>query len=232
MKLREFREMAARMYAEIPERFREGVEGLVVEPGTRQHPSLPGIFTMGECLSESWPDGAGGEGEARSRIVLYHGSFRELARQDAAFDWEEELWETILHELLHHREYAAREDGLEVYDWAVDQNFLRLAGRPFDPEFPRAVPPDPDGAVRLESEIFVEATLEPDERTARFRWREGEYSVRVPAAERSAFVTVRNLAGGRLCVVVRRRRPWWRRLLRPVGAPLDLERRALPAPAG
>lgn len=230
MTLREFREAAARMFEEIPAPFREGVEGLVVEAEERRHPGLPGIYTLGECLSESWPDGAGGDGEARSRIVLYYGSFRGLAAEDPGFDWEDELWETILHELLHHREYAAREDGLEVFDWAMDQNFRRLAGLPFDPDFPRAVPTDPDGAVRLESEIFVETTLRPEERLGRFRWREREYTVRVPPGPRPGFVTVRNLANGRLCVVVRRRLPWWQRL-RGIPPPLELERRAVPAPA-
>ncbi|MFQ5888596.1 MAG: hypothetical protein ACE5JR_00950 [Gemmatimonadota bacterium] len=231
MTLQEFRTLAARMYEEIPARFREGVEGVLVEPGSRGHPNLPGIFTMGECVSESWPDGVG-EGAALSRIVLYYGSFRELARGDPAFDWKEELWETILHELLHHREYAAHEEGLEVLDWAIDQNFRRLAGRPFDPDFPRAIPPDPDGAVRLESEIFVETSARPRDRESRFWWRDAAYTVRLPPGDRAAFVTVRNLANGRLCVVVRRRRPWWRRLLGGQAGPVELERRALPAPTG
>ena len=103
MKLDRFRDRAARMFDEIPPEFRSGVDGLVVEPEATCHPSLSGIWTMGECITEDWPDGTGGIGDTRSRIVLYHGSFRSLAEDDPMFDWDAELWETILHELLHNR---------------------------------------------------------------------------------------------------------------------------------
>lgn len=230
MKLRRFRDLAARMFEEIPPDFRAGVIDLVVETDAPGHPSLPGIWTMGECLTEDWPDGLGGLGETQSRIVLYHGSFRKLAAEDPRFDWEAELWETIVHELLHHREAAAAESGLDEFDWAVDQNFLRHAGRPFDPDFYRAVPADEEGAVRLEGETFVEATPGPGETQAVFHWRGDAWCLRVPPDADRAFVQVWNLAGGRLWVVLRRRASVWRRLFGwarpPVADPLV--RRALP----
>ncbi len=227
-----FRAEAARMFAEIPEAFRAGVVDLVVEMGAPEHPALPGIWTMGECITEDWPDGTGGVADTQSRIVLYHGSFRNIARDDPGFDWEAELWETIVHELLHHREAAAAESGLDAFDWAVDQNFLRHAGQPFDPDFYRAVPSDEDGAVRLDGETFVEAFPDPGEQSVTFDWREHRYAMRVPPDLDLAFVRVRNLAGGRLWVVVRRRIRWWRRVLRAAerGPVAMLERRALPAP--
>jgi len=225
-----FRDRATRMFDEIPLEFRSGVDGLVVETGAAGHPDLPGIWTMGECITEDWPDGTGGTGETRSRIVLYYGSFRDLADVDPMFDWEAELWETIVHELLHHREAAAAESGLEEFDWAVEQNFLRHAGRPFDPDFYRSIPANDDGAARLEGETFIEVVLDPAERTAGFEWRGHSYTLRVPAAADRTFVRVKNEAGGRLWVVLRRRVSWWRRL---VGAanpavPDQIERRALP----
>ncbi len=116
---------------------------------------------MGECITDDWSNGSGGIEDTRSRIVLYHGSFLSLATDDPMFDWEAELWETIVHELLHHREAAAAESGLELFDWAVDQNFLRHAGRSFDPAFYRALPADEEGAVRIEGETFIEAVLRP-----------------------------------------------------------------------
>jgi hypothetical protein len=230
MRLGRFRDLAARMFAEIPTDFRAGVIDLAVETGAPGHPSLPGIWTMGECLTEDWPDGLGGVAETHSRIVLYHGSFRELAAGDPMFDWEAELWETIVHELLHHREAAAAESGLDEFDWAVDQNFLRHAGLPFDPDFYRAVPADEEGTVRLEGETFVEASPAPGQSEASFRWRGSDWTVRVPADADRAFVQVRNLAGGRLWVVLRRRQSSWRRLVglaRPAPS-APLERRALP----
>ena len=68
------------------------------------------------------------------------------------------------------------------------------------------------------------------DREVRFEWRERAYTVRVPPEARPAFVQVRNLAKGRLWVVVREARPWWKRLL-PTGEgqPVELTRRALPA---
>jgi hypothetical protein len=75
----------------------------------------------------------------------------------------------------------------------------------------------------------VEAIVDPAGTVAEFRWRGGEYSVRIPPGEDPLWVRVRNLAGGRLWVVVLRRLPWWRRLVaeRRPGA-VVVERRALP----
>lgn len=232
MKLAAFRALAAEMWEEIPEPLKVGVEALVVEERAEPHPHIDEVYTLGECITEDWPSQYGGPGDLRSELVLYHGSFERLSRLDPAFDWAYEQWETILHELLHHREAAAGEAGLEDYDWAVEQNQLRHAGRPFDPGFYRVVPAGPDGTVRLESEIFVETTAARGARDAVFRWREGWWSVRIPPDRRPLFVQVRNLAQGRLWVVVREARPWWRRWLpRREDEPDEVERRALPAPA-
>ena len=226
-----FQTAARRMWREIPEGAREGVDGLTIETEAAAHPDFDWVYTMGECLTETWPSGAGGDGDVRSELVLYHGSFRALADQDPDFDWEGELWETILHELLHHRESAAGEAGLDEVDWAQEQNLRRLAGEPFDPDFYRAVPSGPDGVVRLESELFVESTVPERAAEAVFDWRGRRYAVRVPVSAARAFVEVSNLAGGRLCVAVRRRRPWWRLGSRARRPPVELSRSARPAPA-
>lgn len=238
----EFRRVAGRMLSEIPEVYRQGVDALVVETEPVSHPEIAEVFTMGECVSEVWASGYGDD-DLRSRLVLYYGSFRELAAREPDFDWEAELWETILHELLHHREWAAGEQGLDVYDWVVDQNQRRHAGLEFDPEFWRALPASPEGAVRVESEMFVEA--EPADAgedgsgdgtsggadgrgapgsdrsaragAARFRWRGRPYVVPLHEEEAThVFVNARNLAGGRLWAVVRRpvgRLERWKRWL-------------------
>lgn len=234
MRLDRFRELAARMWEDIPPPMREGVEALSVEERALPHPGLEEIYTLGECITDEWPTGYGGPGETRSHLVLYHGSFRALAEREEGFDWAGELWETILHELLHHREYAAGQSGLEDFDWAVEQNQRRYAGESFDPTFYRAVPPGPEGSWRLESETFVETTVEPGADEAVFSWRGRSYEVPIPPGEEGPiFVMVRNLAAGRLWAVVRRRRPWWRRVLSPPSPEdvIEIERRALPVPA-
>ena len=49
--------------------------------------------------------------------------------------------------------------GLDVFDWAVDQNYRRLSGLEFDPFFHRFLPADEEGHVRLEGETFVDVVL-------------------------------------------------------------------------
>jgi hypothetical protein len=226
-----FARTAGLMYDDIPEAFRAGVVGVAVEEEAKSHPTLPGIWTLGECVTEHWPDPTGGVGDTRSEILLYYGSFGELAVGDPRFDWEAELWETMLHELLHHREAAADEESLDVFDWAVDQNYRRLAGLDFDPFFPRYLPTDEVGQVRLDGETFVGVVIGPTEDVAEFQWREGRWSIRLPREASILWARVRNLAGGRLWVVVERRRPWWSRIVRRHGVELwEMDRRALPVP--
>lgn len=233
MDLETFRAAAGDMWQEIPAAFREGVEALVVEEQAEPHPELPGIWTLGECFTDHWPSAYAGEGDVRSRVVLYHGSFERVSRGDPAFDWRAELWETLLHEVLHHREFAAAEDGLEDYDRAMDENFRRHAGQPFDPGFYRLLPADQGGAFRLESETFVETEVDPEETEARFVWRGRKYDLSVPPTGDIMYVNPVNLAQGRLWVVVWPRRPFWKKLFSITGESprvRHLERRALPAP--
>jgi predicted Zn-dependent protease with MMP-like domain len=229
MALDDFEALAARLWQRIPEELKEGVEALVIEEKELGHPTLGGIHTLGECVTESWPSGYGDD--MSSELVLYFGSFLALSFEDDAFEWEEEIWETITHELLHHREVAAGESALDDMDWATDQNFLRLADRPFDPTFYRVIPADSDGIVRLDSETFAEGTIEGGSSTATFTWRGRGFGVRVPAASATLFVSVRNLAGGRLTVVVHPRASLLRRILGRGGEGFQvLSRRALPVP--
>lgn len=226
-----FSALAGRMYDDIPAAFRLGVSGVTVEREARTHPALAGVWTLGECVTEQWPDSTGGIGDTQSEIVLYFGSFDELAVGDSRFDWEAELWETMLHELLHHREAAADEDGLDVFDWAMDQNYRRLAGLDFDPLFHRFLPADENGQVRLEGETFIDVVVGRSDRLAMFAWRGTDWSVRVPLEASLLWSRVRNLAGGRLWVIVERHRPWWSRLSRRSRLALwEMDRRALPAP--
>jgi hypothetical protein len=212
VRLTAFEERAAHMWEEIPATFREGIDALVVDEDLLEHPDIPGVYTLGECVTDHWPDGYSSQGEVRSRILLHHGSFAALAGRGEGFDWDRELWETILHEILHHREFSASQEGLERYDEAVDQDFRRRAGRSFDPAFYHAVPAAEDGSVRIESDIFLEIGARPDAGTVAFDWRGRRYTLNVPVEEAVQYVRVTNLAGGRLWVVVWRDRPWWRRL--------------------
>ncbi len=185
MRYESFQVAAARLWREIPDQFKEGIDGLEVERRARPHPKLPDIYTLGECLTESWPSGYEGPDTLRSRLVLYYGSFLRLARLDPEFDWEAEIWETLTHELRHHLESLASEDALEDVDYAADENFKRLEGEPYDPYFFRAGEPVEPGVYAVEDDVFIELERReadlPD--TLEFELGRVRYRVRAPRGE-------------------------------------------------
>ena len=99
MKPREFERLALAYWEEIPERFKEGIDGVRVLRRSKPHDELPDVYTLGECVTEAYPSDFGGPETIRSAVVLYHGSFAALSELDPDFDWKEELWETLTHEL-------------------------------------------------------------------------------------------------------------------------------------
>jgi hypothetical protein len=156
MTFEEFEREATAVWEEIPDTYRSGVDGLVLERKHQAHPTIEDIYTLGECLTESYPSGWEGPETTRSVLVLYYGSFRRLSAMDPEFDWRYEIWETITHELRHHLESLAAEDALEDVDFAMDENFKRLRGEPFDPFFFRAGEPVGPGMYQAERDFFIE----------------------------------------------------------------------------
>src|SRR2546428_778460 len=148
VRLDEFRSLVARLQSEIPSEFTGGVVAVDVSPKALPHPVHGDVYTLGECVPLEW---SGRGADLHSRIILYHGSFASLARL-GDFDWREETWETLTHELRHHLEWRAHLDRLEAYDWAAEENFKRHEGQPFDPVFYRSgeeLAPGEDGIKRL-----------------------------------------------------------------------------------
>ena len=150
--------------------------------------------------------------------MLYHGSFAALAELQAGFDWRAEAWETLTHELRHHLEWRARAPALEAFDRAVEQNFARQDGEPFDPLFYLDGEPAGEGAYRVEDDVFLERLVTALPPRIRLQWRGRLYEVTVPPeAELPSFLTVEDVADapeGEL-VLVLRRKPGLRDLLRP-----------------
>jgi hypothetical protein len=190
-----FDEFEARAWLEwerIPAEYKAGVDGLVVERSALRHPTLPDIYTMGECVTESYPSAFSDADTVRSMVVLYYGSFFRLSRLDPGFDWEGELWETLTHELQHHLESLAADDALVDMDYAADENFKRYQGEPFDPFFFRHGLPE-EGWLRVEDEFFLELVA-PAGATASFQWRGIGYEVSLP--EQPGDVTFLTVASG------------------------------------
>ena len=163
MNFERFERRAREMFDEIPRELRHGVEYVAVHHDALPHPTMPGVFTLGECATGEYDPGIELPEAVRSGVHLYHGSFRELEKLDPEFDWEEELWETITHEIRHHRESAAGEDALEELDWAEDENFKRRDGKEFEPFFYRAGLPVAEGAWEVDGDLFVERTVTADD---------------------------------------------------------------------
>lgn len=180
MRFAEFERRAWADWARIPEEYKAGVDGLIIDRSARPHPELPDVYTLGECLTEDYPSDFHGPETSRSVVVLYYGSFHRLAALDPDFDWAGELWETLTHELQHHLESLAREDALDDMDYAVDQDFKRREGQPFDAFYYRAGERLTEGAYRVAGTVFLERPVE--RRTARvsFAWQGRDFMVQPP----------------------------------------------------
>lgn len=232
-----FERHARKAFEEIPDEYREGIDGLVVSREAPEHPTLPGVFTLGQCLTEEHLSDYGGPETTRSVIALYWGSFRALARKDAGFDWEEEIWETLTHELRHHLESLAGDAALEGVDYAADETFKREEGLAFDPWYYQHGEDLGGGVYRVEQDYYVEQLWRADdyERSTSIElcWRGRRY--RMPRPERLGdvhFVFLGELGhvGDRVELVLVRRRSWWQDLARLTGTsrPLVLESQVEP----
>ncbi|MBD0321289.1 MAG: metallopeptidase family protein, partial [Gemmatimonadetes bacterium] len=128
-----------------------------------EHPELPDVFTLGECATGEYDVETGLGDDVSSGVHLYYGSFLALSREYGDFDWEGELWETITHEIRHHRESAAGEDDLEEMDYAEDENFRRREGEHFDPLFFRAGEPAGPDRWEVDDDLFIERIVDARE---------------------------------------------------------------------
>ncbi len=209
-----FEALIREMVAGIPADFLEGVTEVTVSPRVVPHPDREGIFTLGECIPLGVEDGAD---RTQSRIVLYHGSFRALRALDEAFDWEDEAWETLTHELQHHLEWRASRDDLGLVDEAAEANFARLDGEPFDPLFFRGGIEVTPGLFRVEDDWFVEQVVPQVPARVEVAWAGRWYQVEPPPETTlPAYLVLDGLAEppvGDLVLVLRTRGGWrdlWR----------------------
>ena len=113
------------MVDDIPAQFMRGLQGVHALEEERPEEEYEDVWRMGEYLDPGAHDFLGaGEGLGR-HVALYYGSFRRIAQGDPDFDWEEEIWETLVHELRHHVESLAGDDSLIQEDLRVSEGFDR-----------------------------------------------------------------------------------------------------------
>lgn len=221
MKLDRFRAMVREMADEVPAEYLDGVASIDVSRRTLPHPVHGDVYTLGECVPIH-----GDSDEVLSRVVLYHGSFLALAQEREDFDWQQETWETLLHELRHHLEWRADTERLEVYDWAAEQGFARAEGRPYDPLFYEAGEWMAPGIFRIEDDVFIDRVVARLPTETEVDWHGGRYRVTVPPAMLPLYLTLAGLAhpsSGDVVLAFRRRPRLWDLFRRP---PPVTERRA------
>ncbi len=181
-----FEHASREIFHEIPKRYRAGVDGLFVHRPALSHPRFQGIYTLGECVTESYPSAWGGPETIRSRVVLHWGSFLALAEADPGFDWREQIWETLTHELRHHLESLADQDDLIGVDYAMEQTFLRHDGQDFDIGYYRYGDRVGPATYAVEDEVYIEQSWKSGDfargDSISFSWAGKTFQLDVPVA--------------------------------------------------
>lgn len=110
----EFVDMLERAVDRIPARFCANLSGgFNVKPGNKRD---GGYYIMGEYVEG---------GHVGCFIVFYYGSFAAVLGDDALAVWEEEIMETVLHEMQHHLESLAGRDDLARQEMEELEKALR-----------------------------------------------------------------------------------------------------------
>ena len=225
----EFSRVAQEVFQGVPEAYRVGIEGVTTVEAAETHPEHPGVVTLGECVTQAFHSEWQGPETTRSRVVLYYGSFRQIAEDDPEFDWAGELRETLTHELQHHLESLADEDALEGLDYAMEETFKRQQDEPFDPWYFQWGDHLGERMYRVEDDVYIERVLRATEfdrlEEIDFTWEGQNY--RIPRPEQLGdvhFVVVEGI-DAYLQLVLVRQTSWRRRLGRVLRSesPLVLE---------
>ncbi len=149
---------AKELFAAIPAEFTEGIEDVALHRGINRHPQISDVVTLGEC--EPSPMVAlAGDGEVRSIMHLYYGSFVDLARGDPSFHFDDELKETIEHEIQHHVEDKAGRRGLIDEDELFDAHARFRADMDVDPGWYRRGRVIERNVWAVDLDLFVEVEM-------------------------------------------------------------------------
>ncbi len=224
-----FSRVAQEAFQRIPEAYREGIEGVTTVEAVETHPDLPGVVTLGECLTQAYNSDWQGPETTRSRVVLYYGSFRQMAQDDPDFDWEGEIRETLTHELQHHLESLADEDALEAMDYAMDEAFKREGNEPFDPLYFQSGELVGEGMYRVDEEVYIERVLTDAQfdhlEEIDFTWEGRAFRIPRPEALGDVHFVVVEGTDPYIQVVLVRRVSWSRRIRRALRSetPIVLE---------
>ena len=114
LSLEEFESMATALIDEIPEKLCAELNGgFLMLPEVKKDGDF---YVMGEYVED---------GILGCLIILYYGSFVCFLEDSSHEEWEEELWDTIVHELRHHLESLAGVDDLVREEMAEIENYRK-----------------------------------------------------------------------------------------------------------
>lgn len=128
MTYQRFRATVESMLDEVPDVFLQDLQGVHALRDVKVEEGYRDVYRMGEYLDPGPDDFLGGVEGLGRHVALYWGSFRRVAQGDPEFDWEEEIWETLTHELQHHVESLAGDGRLIEEDLLQAQLFERAEG--------------------------------------------------------------------------------------------------------
>ena len=128
MTYQRFRATVESMLDEVPDVFLQDLQGVHALRDVKVEEGYRDVYRMGEYLDPGPDDFLGGVEGLGRHVALYWGSFRKIAKGDPDFDWEEEIWETLTHELQHHVESLAGDGRLIEEDLLQAQAFERADG--------------------------------------------------------------------------------------------------------
>jgi hypothetical protein len=146
----------------IPAEFLTDIESVNVHREAKRHPFLSDIVTLGECETSPLSQMTGEEA-FRSIVHLYYGSFAEQAESDPTFDMEEELKETIEHEIQHHIEDRAGVKALEEEDDLFEAHARFRAGLEVPEGWYRAGEELAPGLWAVDLDLFLDLDLRAKE---------------------------------------------------------------------
>lgn len=215
MRKDKFETLAIAAFEAVPDEFRRGIDGLVIEEHAQAHPLIADYLTLGECVHTPAPID---DAPIFSTIYLYFGSFLDIATKDPTFDIPAEIEETIRHEIRHHLEDRAGIPDLADEDLVAEMNERRRNGLPFEPLFYRSGDELEPGVFDVDGDTFIELVLSSRDwrrfagKTVGVHFMGDTIEIAVPVStEAAAFVEVEggwedeDGRGGDLFVVVRRR---------------------------
>jgi predicted Zn-dependent protease with MMP-like domain len=113
----EFERIVQEQLEIIPPQYLEGLQGVHCFESVKRDPQETQLVRLGEYLDPGPDQFLDSRVHIGRHVSLYYGSFLAIAHE--GFDWEEQIWETLTHEIQHHVESKAGDRTL--IEWDMDQ---------------------------------------------------------------------------------------------------------------